>query len=114
MKYRTEPCTICGEGVLLDQRLNYGNQKPTHWSCREDRNIPESYPKVTGDGDLTVTIAVLRELPPRHKLRGVYDQVPDMYGTEHRALRLLWNDSSGPRDAYFRMDNGKYLCDHID
>jgi hypothetical protein len=45
-------------------------------------------------------------------LRGCYEGVPDMAGDKHRAVRVLWRDEHGPRQAFFSLRNGKYLCEY--
>ena len=73
----------------------------------------EPYQKVNDD-EVVIRVSVLRTLPPRIKVVGVYDEVPDMDGRKFRALRVMWTDEWGPRDGYFRLSNGAYLCDHFD
>jgi len=110
--YRTEPCSICGESVLVDKRINYGQHRPAHWSCKKGTPMTDPYPKVEEGTDPVIPYSVLTKLPHRMTLRGCYEGVPDMAGDKHRAVRVLWRDEHGPRQAFFSLRNGKYLCEY--
>ena len=110
-RYRTEPCSVCDGPVLVDGTINYGGVSHTHFACRRDRTEVATY--VAAKGDPMIALSVLRELPVRSTILGVFDDVPDMYGRKSTAIRVIWKHADKPRDGYFDLSSGKYLCEHV-
>ena len=61
--------------------------------------------------DLQVPLQTLQKLPPEASLLGVYQQVEDLDGNLHFAIKCVWREGPRLRIAFFEFDTGAYLGD---